>query len=296
MIRSADHQMLVDIIASIRAVSHLSQPARAEILRSEGVDALTAAVFQNALFDPRLEQARTEATADMERWITAGYEVTSLLSDAYPEQLARVHQAPAMLFSQGSLLPHEQGVSVVGTRTPNDAERQAAADVAAGLVSAGLAVVSGLATGIDTAAHEAALDAGGRTVAIMGTGLDHTYPTVNRRLRQRIAKSGLVASQFFPDQSGSQKTFPMRNVTMSGFGRATIVIAAGEHSGTRHQARAAISHSRGLILTPAVAERTTWGRELASTGKALVAHSPDEAVSIAQELIRVAETGRRLFA
>ena len=129
--------------------------------------------------------------------------------------------------------------------------------MANGLVEAGLTVVSGMASGIDTAFHETALAAGGHTVAIIGTGLGRTYPAENRGLRRRIVATGLVASQFFPEMTGSQKTFPVRNVTRTGYGRATVVIAAREHSDTRHQARAAISHSRGLILTPAVAERTT---------------------------------------
>lgn len=286
---------LVDVITAVRAPSRLTQPARVEILRSEGPEALLEAVFPNALFDPHLDQARAAAVADLEEWVDAGYTVTSLLDPAYPRYLAGVHQAPALLFSQGELIPDDSGVSVVGSRKPTEPEARAASDVATGLVEAGLTVVSGMAAGIDSAAHRAALDAGGRTVAIMGTGLDHTYPTANRALRQRIAASGLVASQFFPDLKGSQKTFPMRNVTMSGYGRATIVIAAGEHSGTRHQARAAISHSRGLIMTPAVAERTSWGRELVATNRARVAHSAAEAVKMAKEIISVANSGHSLF-
>ena len=285
MIRSADRAALVDIVAAIRATSPLTQPARAEILRTEGASALIAAVFNDTLLDPHLEQARAQAAADLNDWVAAGYTVTSLLDDAYPVYLAGVHQAPALLFSQGQLIPDDTGP-----------ERQAAADVANGLVEAGLTVVSGMASGIDTAAHEAALAAGGRTVALIGTGLDHTYPAENRGLRRRIEATGLVASQFFPDLAGSQKTFPMRNVTMSGYGRATIVIAAGEHSGTRHQARTAISHSRGLILTPAVADRTTWGRKLVDDGRARVAHSPAEAVELAQGIIAIAELGSGLFA
>lgn len=296
MIRPADQAVLVDIVAAIRAASPLTQPARAEVLRTEGVAALTTAVFDDTLFDPHLEHARAAAANDLDGWVSAGYRVTSLLDDAYPVYLAGVHQAPALLFSQGELMPNDSGVSVVGTRTPTGLERQAAADVAIGLVEAGLTVVSGMASGIDTAAHEAALAAGGRTVALMGTGLGHTYPAENRGLRRRIEETGLVASQFFPDMTGSQKTFPMRNVTMSGYGRATIVIAAGEHSGTRHQARAAISHSRGLILTPAVTENTTWGRKLVHEGRARIAHSPAQAVELAQDIIATAELGRKLFA
>lgn len=294
--RLADRAELADIVAAVRATSPLTQPARAEILRTEGTAALTTAVFGDTLFDPHLDQARSEAESDLKRWAATGYTVTSLLDKSYPMYLAGVHQAPALLFSQGELIPGDNGISVVGSRRPTGHELRAARDVAIRLAEANLTVVSGMAAGIDTAAHEAALSAGGRTVALMGTGLDHTYPAENQPLRQRIRATGMVASQFFPDMKGSQRTFPMRNVTMSGYGRATIVIAAGEHSGTRHQARAAISHSRGLILTPAVAERTSWGRRLVKDGKARVAYTPEEAVEIAQKVISISELGSSLFA
>lgn len=117
MIRSADRAALVDIVAAIRATSPLTQPARAEILRTEGASALIAAVFNDTLIDPHLGQARAQAAADLNDWVAAGYTVTSLLDDAYPVYLAGVHQAPALLFSQGQLIPDDNGVSVVGSRT-----------------------------------------------------------------------------------------------------------------------------------------------------------------------------------
>lgn len=117
MIRPADLAALVDIVAAIRATSQSTQPARAEILRTEGAAALTATVFHDTLFDPHLEQARAKAAAKLSNWVAAGYSVTSLLDDAYPAYLAGVHQAPALLFNQGQLMPDDNGVSVVGSRT-----------------------------------------------------------------------------------------------------------------------------------------------------------------------------------
>src|ERR1700744_4410475 len=96
-------------------------------------------------------------------------------------------------------------------------------------------VVSGLARGIDTAAHRAALDAGGRTVAVIGTGIGRVYPAENRGLQNEIADRGLLISQFWPDAPPQKHTFLMRNATMSGYGLATVVVEAGEHSGARAQ-------------------------------------------------------------
>lgn len=115
-----------------------------------------------------------------------------------------------------------------------------------------LSVIAGLAEGIDTAAHRAALVAGGRTVAFIGTGIDKRYPAANIEIHDEIAHSGLVLSQFYPGAGPTKHTFPMRNVLMSGYGLATIVVEAGEYSGSRIQARTAGEHGRPVILTDSV--------------------------------------------
>jgi DNA processing protein len=137
-----------------------------------------------------------------------------------------------------------------------------AADIARALVARKMTVVSGLARGIDTAAHRAALDAGGRTVAVIGTGIGRAYPAENHALQDEIASRGLVLSQFWPDASPDKRSFPMRNATMSGYGLATVVVEAGEKSGARIQARVAVEHGRQVILTDRVVARNTWAREL----------------------------------
>jgi DNA processing protein len=116
----------------------------------------------------------------------------------------------------------------------------------AGLVDAGDTVVSGLAAGIDTAAHLGALDRAGRTLAVIGTGLRRAYPATNAPLQQRIADDAAVVSQFWPDAPPSKRTFPMRNVLMSGLARATVVIEASETSGARMQARLAAMASASM--------------------------------------------------
>lgn len=284
------------VIAAVRAKSALSQPARVALLISEGVDALLEEVFGNTLIHPERDIALTAAAADLASWRAGGYQVTSILDTDYPEYLAGVHEAPALLFSQGHLHPTDNGVSVVGSRNASVGQLKAAEQIATELVRRNLTVVSGLAAGIDTAAHTAALAAGGRTVAVMGTGLDHTYPAGNQELRDHIAHTGLVISQFFPEQAGSRASFPMRNAVMSGYGRATIVVGASEKSGTRHQGKAAVGHSRGLILTPQVATQTSWGRDYVAAGLAQVARGPEHAVDLVSSVIKTADAGAHLFA
>lgn len=287
---------LAAILAATRSPADLTQPQRVEILLDQGVAGLTAAVFGETLLDPVHDRAQDEAWADLERWQQLGYRATSILEPDYPRYLAGVREAPAIIYSAGDLQSGDSGVSIVGSRAAGQTSLRAAAEISHALAAQQITVISGLAAGIDAAAHTAALEAGGRTVAVMGTGLEHTYPPENRALRQRIEHSGLVLSQFEPSQRGSKKSFPMRNAVMSGYGRATIIVTAGEKSGTRHQAKAAVGHSHGLILTPSVAEQTSWGRDYVANGLAQVAHSPQEAADLAQRIISLADSTARLFA
>lgn len=294
--RTADDDALVGVIAAVRATSALSQPARVDILLTQGVEALVDEVFGRTLINPELVRAVAQARGDLRVWRAKGYRVTSLLDPAYPRYLAGVHEAPAVLFSVGDVRPADTGVSVVGSRVASPVQLQAARDIAMILASRGMSVVSGLAAGVDGAAHAAAVEAGGRTVAVMGTGLDHTYPATHGQLRTQIERTGLVVSQFLPHEAGSRASFSMRNAVMSGYGRVSIVVGASEYSGTRHQARAAVGHSRGLIFTPQVAFQTRWGRDYIDRGLAQVAYSPEDAVDTAARIIATADSGARLFA
>jgi predicted Rossmann fold nucleotide-binding protein DprA/Smf involved in DNA uptake len=145
-------------------------------------------------------------------------------------------------------------------------------------------VIAGLAKGIDTAAHTAALEAGGRTVAVIGTGITKCYPAENRQLQDRIATEGLVLSQFWPDSPPTKHTFPMRNAVMSGYGRATIVVEAGERSGARIQARQTVAHGRPVILTDLVVKANKWSAALINRPGVHVASSPAEIMSIVEDI------------
>jgi DNA processing protein len=150
-------------------------------------------------------------------------------------------------------LADDPAVSVVGSREASPQGLTMAAHVARELTARKMTVVSGLARGIDTAALQATLDAGGRAVTVIGTGIGtgigRTYLTENRALQQEIAKRGLVLSQFWPDGPPQKHTFLMRNATMSGYGLATVIVEAGAKSGARVQARIAVEHGRQVILT-----------------------------------------------
>lgn len=216
----------------------------------------------NLLDDGSAPPELIDAAHDIGQWQADGLGFMTFLDDDYPAQLRAIRDLPPVLFHRGTLVPDEVAMSVVGSRNASARGLSIARSIAAGLVERGITVVSGLARGIDAAAHTAALEAGGRAVAVIGTGISRYYPAENRQLQDRIAAEGLVLSQFWPDAPPSQHHFPMRNTVMSGYGRATIVVEAGEKSGARIQANRAVAHGRPVVLTDLVVDANNWAREL----------------------------------
>jgi DNA processing protein len=216
-----------------------------------------------ALFaDPSHDAALAAAERDLEAWTSAGVNFLSILDRDYPARLRGIHQAPPVLFWRGELRANDKAVSVVGSRKASARGLGIAAEIARALVADDLTAVAGLAAGIDAAVHQAALDAGGRTVAVIGTGINKYYPAPNRALQDEIAQRGLLVSQFWPDAPPQRHNFLMRNATMSGYGLATVVVEAGETSGTRAQARMAVEHGRAVVLIDSVVEQNKWAQGL----------------------------------
>jgi DNA processing protein len=240
-----------------------------------------------------------QAAEDIIVWATSGLTFTTVLDSPYPARLRGIHEAPPVLFAHGELRRQDLAVSVVGSRKASERGRAMAAAIARELVALELTVVSGLAEGIDTAAHRSAMDAGGRTVAIIGTGINKYYPAANRALQDEVAARGLVLSQFWPDAPPQKRTFLMRNATMSGYGMATIVVEAGETSGARAQARMAVGHGRPVILTDLVVANNQWARDLMSRPGVSVASGLREVVAMVNQLrgrpTDVEEAVRRLI-
>jgi DNA processing protein len=193
-------------------------------------------------------------------WEREGIQLVTVLDAAYPPNLRTVHDRPPVLFLRGNIDERdERSVAVVGTRKASERGISQAQGIAHGLVGAGYVVVSGLASGIDTAAHTAALDVGGRTVAVIGTGLRHAFPKSNAALQERLGRESAVISQFWPGQEPRKWTFPQRNAVMSGFARATVVVEASHTSGARMQARLALEHGRPVFLLRSLLEHQ-WAR------------------------------------
>jgi DNA processing protein len=217
------------------------------------------------------------AEAELDAWERKGMSFLSVLDKDYPQRLLDIVETPPFLFARGHLEPTDPGLSVVGSRQASARGIDMASRIATYLVRQGLTVIAGLALGIDTAAHKAALDVGGRTVAFVATGLTRTYPPENADLQAAIVgNGGLLLSQFLPDAPPRKQHFLMRNALMSGYGLATIVVEAGEHSGARAQARMAVEHGRPVILTDLVVRTNAWAKALLDRPGVQVASSVDD--------------------
>jgi len=245
---------------------------------------ITAAVDRAA---PRVdrwsEQLRALASEDIR--------LVTILDADYPAILHMVHDAPPFLFVRGDLLHRDnRSVAIVGTRRASPDGMMTARRLAMKLSEESITIVSGLATGIDTAAHTGALDAGGRTFAVFGTGIRRIYPNDNVGLSDRIAASGACVSQFLPDQRATRWSFPVRNVVTSGLSVGTIVVEASHTSGAKLQAQNALDHGKRVFLLKHLVEEQPWAQALIGRPGVMATDDVEEiAEAVAVDVFRVAD-------
>jgi len=194
--------------------------------------------------------AREEAAREYERVVALGARVVDLEHPDYPARLRAIADPPLVLIGRGTLDGEAPAVAVVGARQASDYGKRVAAELAAGLAGAGVTVVSGLAAGIDGAAHEATLNAGGTTVAVLGTGIDVVYPRWHRSLAARVAAHGALVTELAVGTLPKPENFPKRNRILSGLAVGTIVVEAGERSGSLITARLAAEQGREVFAVP----------------------------------------------
>jgi len=203
-----------------------------------------------------LRQARQTVDLDdeMARLDKLGVAIFTWNDDDYPTLLTalrEIDQAPPLLYVRGTLSSTDDwAVAVVGTRNVSAYGRQVTYQIAGSLAAAGLTVVSGLAHGVDSEAHTAALDKGGRTIAVLPCGIDDVYPPENRALAARIIEHGAVLSIFPPGTAAETKNFAPRNQVISGLARGVLVTEAGDKSGAMLTANFALEHSREVFAVP----------------------------------------------
>jgi len=192
-----------------------------------------------------------EAELQMEAAAKFQYQIVTYESDAYPPLLKQIADPPLVLYAQGDVKTLSgHALAMVGTRRPSAYGSSVAHRLARDLAERRLVIVSGLARGIDSACHRGALEAKGKTVAVLGSGLDVIYPREHKRLAQEIAQSGAVISEFPLGTSPSPENFPIRNRTISGLALGVVIVEAAEYSGSLITARLALEQNREVFAVP----------------------------------------------
>ena len=200
-----------------------------------------------------LQRARRTADidADLDAVAKIGARVLTLHDDDYPALLRQIGNPPPVLYIRGSIQEVDQhAVGIVGTRSPTDYGLQAARSISVNLVKAGVTIISGLAKGIDTAAHKSTIAMNGRTFALLGHGIDTVYPRENEALALSIAQHGAVITEFPIGMRADAGNFPMRNRLISGLSLGVVVVEAGAKSGALGTARHALEQNREVFAIP----------------------------------------------
>ncbi len=246
-----------------------------------------------------IEAATARVDAELEAASSVGARLVTVLDGDYPRNLWLIFNLPPFLFLRGADITDDdlRAVAVVGTRDASEQGLSKARRLATQLTEAGVTVVSGLARGIDTAAHTATLDAHGRTIAVVGTGITKTYPAENKALADHIVQSGgTLVSQFWPSSGPARWTFPRRNVVMSGIAQGSAVVEASSTSGAKMQARLALEHGKRAFLLASLVTDQPWAQKYVATRGAIEVSDVDD---VLQQLadpgrIRDATTSRQL--
>ncbi|MEA3186758.1 MAG: processing protein, partial [Chthoniobacter sp.] len=223
-------------------------------------------------------EKHVDLAAELERIEQFGAHVLTQDSADYPPLLREIHSAPIVLYVWGRLDARDRhAIGAVGSRHGSHYGLESAKKLAYQLAYAGVTIVSGLARGIDTAAHQGALAAKGRTIAVLGSGLNKIYPAENKPLAQKIAESGAVVTEFSMEVKADVQTFPMRNRIVAGWGSGVLVVEAGLNSGALITASQAVEQGRSVYAVPGQIDRPTaaGSNKLIQQGAKLVMSAGD---------------------
>jgi DNA processing protein len=244
------------LIEAFKTPQAVFRASRSELEAAGVPTGLARSVASGCAFD--------DAVTQQGKLAEIGAKLVPVTDPRYPPRLKEIFDPPPMLFARGrtellgSLL-----VGIVGTRRPTAYGTTATTRLAKDLAAAGLGIVSGMARGIDTTAHKAALEGGGETVAVFGCGVDEVYPAENRKLAEEIARAGLIISEFPMATPPYPQNFPIRNRIISGMSVGVLVVEGGEYSGSAITAKLAAEQGREIFAVPGnITSKMSWGPNL----------------------------------
>jgi DNA processing protein len=239
-------------IGAVRTKKLLDFFGDLEVAWSASEKSLLDAGLNSKIVKTIIQTRRTlDVQAEYERILTKNIHIITILDDYYPKKLKTIEQPPPVIFLKGNICDADDfSVAIVGTRNLTSYGRQVTHDLAGFLARNNITVISGLARGIDSIAHDAALNAGGRTIAVLGCGVDVVYPPEHRNLSIRIQEKGALISDYYPGTQPDGQNFPPRNRIISGLSLASVIVEAGERSGALITAEFAANQGREVFAVP----------------------------------------------
>lgn len=239
-----------------------------------------------------------DAVTQQERLRSNGAYLIPIHDARYPSPLKQIFDPPIALYARGRIeLLQTVTLGVVGTRRPTAYGVAVAERLSSELCHASLTIASGMARGIDTAAHTAVLDSAGNTIAVFGSGLDHIYPSENRRLAERLFQNGLVVSEFPLGTPGYPQNFPVRNRIIAGLSAGVLIVEGAQYSGSAITARVALDQGRDVFAVPGnITSKASWGPNLLiKQGAKLVQEASDILDELSADTRRHLNAQRTLF-
>jgi DNA processing protein len=272
------------LIDLFKTPQDIFQASAENLLQVEGVTQRHVAAIKNHKM-PRKVEAELDLLARKE------YRIITLVDPDYPRLLHEIPDPPPFLYVSGQLDNSVLKIAVVGSRNATGYGLTTTRNLCAGLATLGITIVSGMARGIDTAAHEGAMAGGGKTIAVLGSGLERIYPAENAKLFHRISENGAVVSEFALLTEPEGHNFPLRNRIISGMSLGTVVVEATKKSGSLITARLAAEQNREVFAVPGSIQsfKSTGTHTLIKQGAKLVEHVQD----IVEELVPFLESNKR---
>lgn len=235
---------LLDVFKSPQRVWAASKN---KLLKAEGIGELTADIITSGKNEEQLNFFEKEITKIQK----SNIDIITLYDKEYPANLRNIYSAPTIFYKRGNLISADSlSIAIVGSRNATTYGLKIAYDLAKALANRGITIVSGLARGIDTQAHKGALDGGGRTIAVLGCGLDVIYPPENKKLYNDITDRGAVISEFPLGTIPDARNFPQRNRIISGIAKGTVIVEANKKSGSLITADFALEQNREVFAVP----------------------------------------------
>ena len=272
------------LIDLFKTPQNVFQASAEQLLQVDGVTKRHVAAIKNHKMPQRVN-------AELDLLARKEYRIVTLSDPDYPRLLREIPDPPLYIYVSGRLDSSTSKIAVVGSRNATGYGLTTTKNLCAGLVSLGITIVSGMARGIDTAAHEGAMAGGGKTIAVLGSGLERIYPAENTKLFHRISENGAVVSEFALLTEPEGHNFPLRNRIISGMSLGTVVVEATKKSGSLITARLAAEQNREVFAVPGSIQsfKSTGTHTLIKQGAKLVEHVQD----IVEELAPLLENNKR---